>query len=105
MPTPKQQVGKAEARAVDRLALRMVRPQLQERVGLAIMANLPQAAIAALCGAAKFEARAPLLRPRQEARRFARAPCKLALFVQPEQPAVVADGARPPAGRQCAAVH
>ena len=104
MAAPEQQVGKAEARAGDRFALRRVDAQFEERVRLAVVPDQPHAAVAAQRGAAEVEAGQPRVRPREPARRVARPPYELTFAVQPEQLAVVADRPRPAGQRQRAAI-
>ena len=104
MAAPEQQVGKAQARAVDAVRAAAGRaPSSRKRIGLAVVPDQPHAAVAAQGRAAEVEARQPGVRPGQPARRLARTPQQLALVVQPEQPAVVADRARPAGQRQRAA--
>src|SRR5205823_4731296 len=78
---PEQQIREAEARAVDRFALRTRLysscAQFQERIRLAVMPDQPHAAIAAQGRAAEVEAGQPRVRPREPARRLARTPHEL----------------------------
>jgi hypothetical protein len=103
MAAPEQEVGKAQARAIDRGLLRLLAAQFKIRIALAIVPDLPQAAVAALGRPAERQARLPTRRPWRERWRLARTPGQLSRFVQPEQAAVVAERTAPAAGRQIGA--